>query len=1024
MTTRRPSFASRTAACAATLATICAASTLAAFAAAPATDYGKLPLSFEANQGQSDPQVRFQSRGAGYGLFLTDSAAVLSLSKDRKRADTLRLQLNGAQPGLAVAGTDPLPGKANYFIGKDPSKWHADVPTYARVRYSSVYPGIDLVYYGNQRQLEYDFVLAPGASAKPIQLHFAGAEKLALSASGDLRVIAQNGSIAFHKPVVYQTLNGLRQPVQGRFELLANNTITFKLGSYDHSRELVIDPTLEYSTYLGAAGSDSAQAIAADASGNSYVTGYTYSANFPTSSSAYEKTSTYTANTNLSAVFVSKLNAAGTALVYSTYLAGTTDHCNDGTNYNALTQGDFGDAIAIDASGDAYITGGTCSSDFPTTSGAFQTTAPGIPHHATDVFITKLNPTGASLVYSTYLGGSGVVYSGDFAFAIAVDSSDNAYVTGQTSSTDFPVTKGAYQTTNPNAYTKNSAFVTKMNAQGTALIYSTYLGGSGVNTGETPGDSGQAIAINAGGDAYIAGYTYSNNFPVKSPYQSTNKAFADGGSNAFITELNTTGTALVFSTYLGGTTQSAALQDVANSIALDASGDIYVAGTTASTNFPVTSSAYQKTFKGTLDNGFVTKLTSTGSSLVYSTYLGGTGLTGCGGDQILALALDVDNDAYLTGNTCSSNFPTTTGAYQTTNKGTANKSHEGFLTQLNPTGSALLYSTYFGGSGSTANTTGDSSNAIAFNSGNVYLAGSTESTNFPVTTSAYQKTLKATPAGNSNAFIARFAFATATTTSLVTDGTPQKQGVKVTFTADVVPSTGAGTPTGTVDFSIDGGTAVAATLDDTGHAEYSTTTLAEGTHSITASYLGDATHLASTSAKLTQTIYGAISTLTVVSGSGQSGPINTAYKLPLIVVAKDAKGDVIPGLTVTYSGTSLKFSSTSATTGSTGEASVTATPTAAGSLKATATSGGKTATFTLTATNGAVATPSVSQTITIADATSGATVYYTTDGSTPTTSSKKYTGPITITATETLKFIAVVTGDTNSAVRTVSDSIQ
>ena len=985
--------------------------------------YGKLPLIFEANQGQSDAAVRFLSRGEGYSLFLTDAGAVLSLSKDRagKKGDVVRMGLVGAAKGAQVNGAERLRGTANYFIGNDATKWHADVPTYARVKYSQVYPGVDLVYYGNQRQLEYDFVVAPHADAKQVRLRFAGAERLRLAAKGDLRIIAAHGEIAFHTPVVYQVRDGRKEAVAGRFELVAKNEVGFVLGKYDAGRELVIDPTLTYSTYLGGTTEDYATAVTADASGDTYVTGVATSTNFPVTSGAFQTTNKEQ-STSRSNAFVTKINAAGTALVYSTYLGGTADGCSNNTN--TLTQGDYGSAIAVDASGDAYITGSACQNDFPVTKGAFQTTFS--TDAASNAFVTKLNATGSALVYSTYLGGSGDFYSGDFGNGIAVDASGDAYVTGQTSSGNFPVSKGAYQTTRPNSAGRNSAFVTKMNATGTALVYSTYLGGSG-SAGSSPGDSGQGIKINASGNAYVTGYTYSKDFPVSSSaYQKTNKAFVNGGSNAFVTEMNTTGTALVFSTYLGGSAAPEAEQDGASGIALDSAGNVYIAGGTHSTDFPVSSAAYKKTFpagsgEGT---GFISKLNATGSALTYSTFLGGSGEEPCGGDRINGLALDSEDEALVTGFACSDNFPVTTGAYQTTNKGTAKTASNAFLTQLNAAGSALVYSTYFGGTGSSTADSGDVGNAVAYLNGSVYFAGATTSTNFPVSGTAYQKTNKAT-AGDTTAFVVKFAFATASTTTLVTDGTPEKVGTKVTFTADVTGAAGSGTPTGTVDFSVDGGTAVAETLDDTGHAAYATTTLAEGMHKVVASYLGDATHLASTSAALSETIYGAASTETEVSGAGQTVPVG-ATSAPLVVIVKDAKGDVVPGVVVTFSGTDLKFSSTTATTGANGEASVTASPTAAGSLTVKATAAGVSAavTFTITATSGVVAEPTVTQVITIAEATSGATVYYTTNGSTPTTASTKYTGPITLTGSETLKFIAVKAGFTSSAVRTVTDTVQ
>ena len=1011
-----------------------------------AADYGKLPLSFEANQGQSGGAVKFLSRGDGYSLFLTEDAAVLSLSKggrglthptSQKRAmghpesghgDVVRMELVGSSQAASVSGADKLPGIVNYFIGNDANKWHAGVPTYARVKYAGVYPGVDLVYYGNQRRLEYDFVVGPHADATAVRLRFGGAEKLRLLASGDLNVIAKNGAVAFNKPMVYQVVDGKRVGVDGRFRLMAGNEVGFVLGSYDRSRELVIDPTLTYSTYLGGTTEDFATAVTADSSGNAYVTGYTYSTAFPTTSSAFQKTSSFTANTTESAVFVSKLNAAGTGLVYSTYLSGTATHCNEGPNKNALVpDGDFGTAVAVDTAGDLYVTGGTCANDFPTTSGAFQTTALGIAHHAINVFVTKLNPAGSGLLYSTYIGGSGAVYSGDWATAIAVDGSGNAYLTGQTASTDYPVTSGAYQTTNHNMNDTVTGFVTKLNATGKALVYSTYLGGAGAQSESIPGESGQGIAINASGNAYVTGYTSSNNFPVtSSAYQKTNKAYVNGGANAFVTEMNAGGTGLVFSTYIGGSAAPVALQDGASGIALDSAGNVYIAGGTHSKDYPVTSAAYQKTFsEGTGEGiGFISKLNAAGSGLVYSTFLGGAGAEPCGGDRIYGMTLDPADEVLVTGFVCSDNFPVTSGAYQTTNKGTSKTASNAFLTQLNAAGSGLVYSTYLGGTGSSTTDSGDVGNAVAYLNGNVYLAGATTSTNFPVSSAAYQKTNKA-KAGDTTAFVAKFAFATASTTTLTTDHTPQKVGVKVTFTADVAGASGTGTPTGTVDFTVDGGTAVAVTLDDTGHAAYATTTLAEGVHSVKASYLGDALHLASVSNTVSETIYGAASAETVVSGTPQTVAVG-ATSAPLVVVVKDAKGDVVPGVVVTFSGTGVKLSAATATTAANGEASVTAVPTAAGTLTVKASAAGVTTavSFTINANSGALPLVGVSQVITITEAVSGTTIYYTTNGTTPTTASTKYTGPITLTATETLKFIAVKSGYTNSPVRTVTDTVQ
>jgi len=793
-------------------------------------DYGKLPLSFEANTGQADKSVKFLSRGSGYGLYLTGNEAVLSLRKtvygaarpglQRKLrpiqrsapSDVVRMQLTGASGKTEAMGEEQLPGTANYFIGNDPAQWHTSVPTYAKVRYTGIYPGIDLLYYGNQRQLECDFVVAPGVDPKPIRLRFAGARELHLAADGDLVVTAANGGLAFHKPLVYQIVDGHRHTVEGDFALLAKHTVGFRLGSYNHAKALVIDPVLAYSTFLGGSGYDTGNAITVDTAGNAYVAGQTSSTDFPVTPGAFQTIST--------GAFVTKLNPTGTALVYSTYLGGSGTSSGGGTP----------NAITVDTAGNVYVTGQTYSTDFPVTPGAFQTTNHAAANQSSNAFITKLNPTGTALVYSTYLGGSGntiyPTFPGDVGNAIAADTAGNAYVTGQTYSTDFPVTAGAFQTTNhaaaPNLW---NAFVTKLNPAGTGLVYSTYLGGSGQLKFFAGGDVGNAIAVDASGDAYVSGATFSTDFPVApGAFQTTNQAAANESSNAFVTELNPTGTALVFSTYLGGSGKGGA--DRGNAIVVDSAGNVFVCGQTGSTDFPVTTGAFQTANHAAANQGinaFVAKLNSAGTALVYSTYLGGSGgainltptLVMVGGDQARGLAIDSPGNVYVTGSTASADFPVTQGAYQTTNQdqpgcvGGCIGGYNAFITELNSTGSALVYATYLGGNGINPGDfvgvlefgEGDQASALALDSsGNVYVTGSAVSYDFPVTAGAFQATVKS---GSGNAFVTKLDMsATSTATTPTVTVTPASSTITsarpLTVTVSVSGGSGNPTPTGTV----------------------------------------------------------------------------------------------------------------------------------------------------------------------------------------------------------------------------------
>jgi Beta-propeller repeat/Transmembrane protein 131-like N-terminal len=787
--------------------------------------YGKLPMAFEINQGQADAQVKFLARGAGYTVFLTGDEAVLALkesggrskirnskresgqsrsrpsanvqlltsqrpsvtggqlkhtmerptgaanafanpkpqalspgllARNREQATTsavLRMRLIAANPNPRVSGLEKLPGKSNYFIGDDPKKWWTNVTSYAKVKYADVYPGVDLVYYGNQGHLEYDFVVAPGADPGRIRLALDGGSRvgsrqltvstqawnpkiedrdsaqvpdslpptsrlLRLAANGDLVVKMDGAEVRFHKPVIYQPagpdsapagLSLVTRPaslVEGRYRLTGENQISFEMGSYDRRRPLVIDPVLSYSTYLGGSGYDNGTGIVVDVRGNAYVTGSTASTNFPVTPGAFQST-----RQSVSDAFITKLDTSSSSLVYSTYLAGSL--------------GAYGSGIAIDDVGDAYVTGYTSSQDFPTTGGAFDNAYPGGDNSG---FVAELNPTGSDLVYSTFLGGGGAGSYNEPA-AISLGATGRAYVTGYTTSTTFPTTPGAFQTVSGGG---KDAFVSALNHAGSRLVYSSYLGG-------IDDDLAYAIAVDNTGAAYVTGYTSSRDFPA------TPGAFQtalQGSVGAFVTKLNSAGSAPVYSTYLSGSTGQGVY---AYGLAVDASGDAYITGRTYSADFPISPRAYQNQCGQYCENEgapYVTEFNPTGSGLIYSTYLGYYG-------EGYAITLDRSGDTFVTGDTYTADFPTTPDAYQTycgTNC-TLGRDHVGFVSELNDSGSALVYSTYLGRDS-------DAGTGIALNNynGDFFVTGYTYPSFFPVTKGAFQTV----SGGNADAFVTRF----------------------------------------------------------------------------------------------------------------------------------------------------------------------------------------------------------------------------------------------------------------------------
>ena len=725
-----------------------------------------LPLAFEANQGQTDPQVKYMARGSGYTVFLTATDTVFALNSSSQARDSrgtrhsavagsaqpasksstnplpsghrtaaIRMHLIGGNPQSQIIAGNELPGRSNYFLGNDPSQWHTNVEQYERISYRDVYPGINLAFYGVQKQLEFDFIVAPGAIPAEIQFAVAGAHRIATDNSGNLILPSPAGNVLLHKPVAYQQKDGARQPVDARFVLQAHNQVSFEIGNYDRSRELVIDPSVSYATYLGGTGEDDGNAIAIDSSGNAYVTGQTKSTDFPT------KNPLYGTNKGGFDVFVTKLSATG-SLAYSTYIGGSSD--------------DSGNAIALDASGNIFVAGGTKSSDFPTTLGVYQSALKG----ATNAFALELNSTGSTLMYSTFLGGTGT----DVANGLALDSSGNAYVAGSTTSTDFPPK-------NPVALETAGGFVSELNSSGNALVYSTYLGAG-------PRDFAAAVAVDAAGKAYVTGGTQSPTFKtttgVVQPTCGTDANCNGAVYDAFVSVIQAGGGNLFYSTFLGGSASDKGL-----GIAIDSAGDAYVTGVTQSSNFPP-KNPIQANFGGVQD-AFVTELNPAGAALLYSTYLGGSS-----SDAGSGIAVDGSGNAYVTGETGSSNFPVSLNATQPKSGG----GNDAFISEIKSGGTALVFSTYLGGSLNENTSTingGGSLSGIAVDSAgaNLYVTGSTASSDFPAVAAEQTAT-----GGTGDAFVAKYSLSGTTTGSFtVTNGalsaTSGSPGVSATATITV-----------------------------------------------------------------------------------------------------------------------------------------------------------------------------------------------------------------------------------------------
>jgi hypothetical protein len=676
-------------------------------------NYAQLPLTFEKNQGQTESQVKFIARGKGYSAFLTAGEIVLSLrpsnatrqqplGQPAKSAGAfLQFKLLGAVQHPVVVGEDLQPGRVNYFIGRDPAKWQRNVPTYARVRYKNVYPGIDLVYYGNHRQLEYDFAISPGADPGHIQFQIQGANQIRIDATGDLVLETASGTLRFQTPLVYQESGGVRVPVRGSYVLENSSRVAFRVARYDSSKPLVIDPVLVYSTYLGGSGNDQPAGIAVDNTGSVYIAGSTDSTNFPLATLGSLPTST-------PHVFVAKLDPSGSNLVYADYIGGNNQ--------------DYGFGLALDSNKEVYVTGSTGSSDFPVVN-PYQGSYPG----SFNAFLSKISADGSSLVYSTYLGGNG----SDVPAAIVLDNLGSAIVAGNTSSTNFPMVNAYQSSVSPNQGGQygNYGFLTKFSPNGSSLVYSTYLSGSSnvaYNCGGTPCwgspySAITAVAVGSDGNAYITGATNTYDFPTTPGAYLGANSTPQNSNVGFVSKFDGSGN-LDYSTYFY---ESSGIETNLDAIAVDGSGSAYVTGFAFSDGtFPITSTSIcdPGVYGYGCGSGFVTKFDPAGANLVYSTFLGPNN-----GANPQAIALDANNDAYVLASTVSSSFTTVNGIEPYSNESDL------LLAEIDPLASTQIFATYVGASGN------ESPAGMALDSsGNMYVAGSTDSTDFPITPGAFQ----------------------------------------------------------------------------------------------------------------------------------------------------------------------------------------------------------------------------------------------------------------------------------------------
>ena len=885
-----------------------------------------VPLSFEPNVGQAGDDVKYLAHGAAYSIALTERGAVLSLKPEHSSSasavqplEMIRLDVQGARQATKPVAEEALAGRTNYYIGNDRSKWHTGVATYGRVRYAGVYPGVDLVYYGTQGRLEYDFAVAPGANPKAIGLRFDGSQRLRLDSAGNLKVRAQDGEISFLRPVAYQEMGARRVPVEASYRL-SGNTLHFKLGAYDHSARLIIDPILSYFSYLGGGvisnigaetptggpptNSTGNQAAAVDAAGDLYVTGYTTATDFPTKAAFAPAPAKQSGATSWA--FVTKFAPDAKTLVFSTYIGGSLN-------------ADRGYSIAVDASGNAIVVGETGNDDFPTTGSAYQKVCS--PYWGTgaetsncsgsagggpgpiSAFVSKFSPSGA-LLDSTFLGGSGTQ---NVAYAVAVDATGRAYVAGWTyaganvptgagltKQVGYPTTAGAalavppYMTVNGNQVVLDpfnlDAFISVFDPTLSTLVYSSLLGDSQISNNtigfkSSANTLGTAVTVDATGNFYVAGYTGDPLLQVTAGALQTTVASCGvlypspnpdlNGACGFVAKFSPVGGATsptqIYGTYLGHMPNCCGVNQV-TAIVADAAGDAYAAGYANQAGFPTTTGAYQTGCQiggaGSCGNvEFIAKLNPTGTALLAATLFGNATPGGTDGIyEVGPIALDAVGNVIISGIAFS-------GLAQVNplpvNAGGSSSTVAPFVATLDPTLSTLLFSTFVG-NGSTGQQAVD---GLALDvSGNIYLAGNVgQLSSSAATPGAFQQTpgYGLVGGGNStNGFVAKIILTVPTTTTLSASPATAAAGTAITLTATVAENPGTAVPTGSVIFR-DGATVLGTgTANGTGIAIVTTSTLGVGTHSVTAAYGGDSANSASTSTAVSVTVTAPAPTVT------------------------------------------------------------------------------------------------------------------------------------------------------------------